>query len=104
MSSIGPIALEDESSQEVFLGGGMIQKLDHTETVADRIDDQVQAIINHCELKAIEIIKQNRTVLDLLVDTLIEKETLNGPEFRDILSQYTEIPEQQDYVSRFLIK
>ena len=33
--------------------------------------------------------------MDKLVDLLIEKETLDGEEFVEILSQFTQIPEKQ---------
>src|SRR5210317_2199578 len=56
MSNIGPIALEDESTGQVFLGGTMNQDSNYPESVADRIDDEVCKIINYCEQKALQII------------------------------------------------
>jgi len=93
MSNIGPIALENENTGQVFLGAGIANdKSEFAEGIADRIDDQVKEIISHCEIKAIEIMKNNRVALDLLVDILIDKETIDGKEFREILSEYTELP------------
>jgi cell division protease FtsH len=43
MSSIGPIALEDDNNEQMFLGG------ESNEAIADRIDNEVCKIINHCE-------------------------------------------------------
>ena len=102
MSSLGPIALEKSSSgQPIFLGGGLPKGSEFGEGVADRIDDQVREIIKYCELKAIEIMKDNRVVLDLLVDILIDKETIDGDEFRSILSEYTQLPNKQNqYISQ----
>jgi len=102
MSSLGPVALEPQSSGQVFLGGGMPKGPSYGDGVADRIDDQVRTIINYCELQAIQIMERNRIVLDLLVDILIDKETIDGDEFREILSKYTEIPQRPKYVSRFI--
>jgi len=102
MSSIGPIALEPQSSGQVFLGGGLPKGPSFGTGVADRIDEQVRTIVNYCESRAIEIIKENRAALDLLVDVLIEKETIEGEYFRTILSKYTEIPKLPTYVSRFI--
>eukprot|EP00986_Skeletonema_menzelii_P019778 scaffold29115_cov1319-Skeletonema_menzelii.AAC.16 len=42
MSNIGPIALEEESNGQVFLGGNMNQDSVYPESVADRIDDEKQ--------------------------------------------------------------
>merc|ERR1712071_527720 len=79
MSNIGPIALEDENNGQVFLGGNMGQDgSEYAENIADRIDDQVCKIINYCEQKAIEIILDNRVVIDLSVEKLLDVETLDG--------------------------
>jgi cell division protease FtsH len=43
MSNIGPIALEDDNNEQMFLGG------EYNEAIADRIDNEVCKIINHCE-------------------------------------------------------
>ena len=40
MSNIGPMALEDENTGQVFLGGNMTQGSEYAENIADRIDDE----------------------------------------------------------------
>jgi cell division protease FtsH len=37
-------------------------------------------------------------VVDRLVDLLIEKETIDGEEFRQIVAEYTVVPEKELYV------
>merc|ERR1712048_421340 len=103
MSNIGPIALEDENSGQVFLGGGLIQGTEYAENIADRIDDQVCKIINYCEQKAIEIIIDNRVIIDLTVEKLLDVETIDGNDFRNLLRTYTIIPEKNTtYISKFV--
>ena len=82
MSSIGPIALEDDNNEQLFLGG-------ENEAIVDRIDGEVCKIINHCEKVATKIIIDNRVVIDFIVEQLLEVETLSGDEFRALLEQYT---------------
>ena len=102
MSSIGPIALEDENSGQVFLGGGPLQGTEYADNIADRIDDQVCRIVNYCEQKAIEIISDNRVIIDLIVERLLDIETMDGKEFRDLVSNYTILPNKNaPYVSKF---
>ena len=103
MSNIGPIALEDENNGQVFLGGNMGQDGSaYAESIADRIDDQVCKIINYCEQKAIEIILDNRVVIDLAVERLLDVETLDGAEFRELVSTYTVLPNKKTpYISKF---
>ena len=102
MSNIGPLALEDENSGQVFLGGGMVQGSEYAESIADRIDEQVCKIINYCEQKAIEFILDNRVIIDLVVEKLLDSETIDGAEFRTLLSTYTILPEKNaPYISKF---
>merc|ERR1712231_21149 len=101
MSNIGPIALEDESNGQVFLGGTMNQDSEYAESIADRIDDEVCKIINYCEEKALQIILDNRVIIDLVVERLLDVETMEGAEFRELLSTYTILPDKKSaYISK----
>merc|ERR1712085_27708 len=102
MSNIGPIALEGENNGQVFLGN-MTQGEEYADNIADRIDEQVCNIINYCEQKSIEIIADNRVIIDLVVERLLDVETMEGPEFRQLLSSYTVLPDKNTpYQSRFI--
>jgi cell division protease FtsH len=102
MSNIGPMALEDENTGQVFLGGNMTQESGYAENIADRIDDEVCKIINYCEQKAVEIISDNRVIIDLVVERLLDIETMDGEEFRELLSNYTVLPQKDGpYISKF---
>ncbi|MEM6451544.1 MAG: ATP-dependent zinc metalloprotease FtsH [Cyanobacteria bacterium P01_D01_bin.105] len=95
MSELGSFALESENSQP-FLGQGNLMGGGHeySDEMAEKIDQKVRAIAQESLDKAIDIIKNNRPLVDRLVDTLIEKETIDGEEFRDIVSEYTQLPEK----------
>jgi len=102
MSNIGPMALEDENTGQVFLGGNKDQGSEYAENIADRIDDEVCKIINYCEQKAIEIISDNPVIIDLVVERLMDTETMDGEEFRELLSTYTVLPQKNaPYISKF---
>jgi cell division protease FtsH len=89
MSNIGPIALEDDNNGQMFLGG------EYNEGISDRIDIEVCNIINHCEEVAKEIILNNRVVIDLAVEKLLDTETIDGEEFRDLVASYTVLPKKK---------
>nr|YP_009398763.1 Cell division protein FTSH [Kuetzingia canaliculata]ARW67949.1 Cell division protein FTSH [Kuetzingia canaliculata] len=91
MSEIGPLSLENEDSNP-FLGRGMGNINEYSDEIAIKIDKQIQEIVEECHEKTIKIIRNNRVIIDKLVDILIEKETIDGQEFRNIISQYTTIP------------
>lgn len=93
MSNIGPLALENQTS-DPFLGRSMGSSSEYSEDIASRIDMQIRTIIQHCHNEAIQIIIENRVVIDKIVDILIEKETITGDEFRSIVSEYTLVPEK----------
>lgn len=97
MSDLGPLSLETQQG-EVFLGRDLMTRSEYSEEIASRIDAQVRAIVEHCYEEACRIIRENRLVIDRLADLLIEKETIDGDEFRQIVSEYAEVPEKEQYV------
>jgi len=97
MSDLGPMSLEAQQS-EIFLGRDYTARSEYSEEIASRIDGQVRAIVDHCYNESRRIIRENRTVIDRLVDLLIEKETIDGEEFRQIVAEYTFVPEKEQYV------
>ena len=97
MSDLGPISLEGQGG-EVFLGAGLMNRAEYSEEIASRIDDQVRQIAEHGHNLAKKIVKENREVIDRLVDLLIERETIDGEEFRQIVAEYTEVPEKEQFI------
>jgi cell division protease FtsH len=83
MSNIGPIALEDDNNEQMFLGG------EYNEAIADRIDGEVCKIVNHCEQIATEIILDNRVVIDLAVEKLLDAETIDGSKVNSVNSKFS---------------
>ncbi|MCL1463072.1 ATP-dependent zinc metalloprotease FtsH2 [Argonema galeatum] len=99
MSDLGPLSLESQSS-EVFLGRDLGMRSEYSEEIASRVDAQVRKIVEHCYEDAKRIVRENRTAIDRLVDLLVEKETIDGEEFRQILAEYTVLPEKEQYVAQ----
>ena len=77
------MALETSGSQ--YLGGDT-QLLCSPETAA-KIDDEVLALIRSAHEKAIGILKENMEKLHELAHYLLEKETITGEEFMEILNR-----------------
>lgn len=100
MSNIGPLSLENQTT-DPFLGRTIGTSLEYSEDIASKIDMQIRAIVQHCHNEAIQIIKENRIIIDQLVDLLIEKETISGDEFRSIVAEFTSVPEKINYTSQF---
>ena len=99
MSDLGPVSLESPSS-EVFLGRGWPAQSEYSEKIATQIDHQVREIALHCYQRACEIVLENRALMDHLVELLLERETIEGDEFRRIVAEYTPLPQKQLTESR----
>lgn len=97
MSDLGPLSLEG-SQGEVFLGRDWLNRSEYSNEIASRIDAQVRAIVEDCYNRAKAIMQENRALIDRLVDLLVEKETIDGDEFRQIVSEYTAVPEKEQFV------
>ncbi|AFZ60180.1 ATP-dependent metallopeptidase FtsH/Yme1/Tma family protein [Anabaena cylindrica FACHB-243] len=97
MSDLGPLSLESQQG-EVFLGRDWTTRSEYSDSIAARIDAQVRAIAEECYENAKKIIREHRSVTDRLVDLLIEKETIDGEEFRQIVAEYTVVPDKSQFV------
>jgi cell division protease FtsH len=86
MSDLGPLSLES-SGGEVFLGGGLMSRSEYSEEISARIDAQVQTIVEHCHSQARQLIRENRVVIDQLVELLIEKETIDGDQLLQLMDE-----------------
>jgi cell division protease FtsH len=88
MSDLGPVALEGDE-EPVFLGNDWMNRSpEYSETIAARIDAQVHTIVSHCYQQAKQIIQDNRSLIDHLVDVLIEQETIEGEQFRTLVEEH----------------
>ncbi|WP_396797815.1 ATP-dependent zinc metalloprotease FtsH [Microcoleus sp. FACHB-1515] len=95
MSDLGPVALES-GNNELFIGRDfMPQGAEYSEEMATQIDRQIREIVFRCFGEARRIIRENRALVDRLVDLLIDQETIEGDQFRKIVAEYTQIPEDQ---------
>ena len=52
---------------------------------AAQVDQEVKEMLNAAYDKALEMLGQNRDVLDKIADFLISRETITGKEFMEIL-------------------
>ena len=96
MSQLGPMALEG-GNQEVFLGRDLMTRSDVSDAISKQIDEQVRLIVMKCYEETVVLVGQHRQAMDKLVEQLIEQETLDGDEFRDVVAEFAEIPEKERF-------
>ena len=93
MSDLGPVALEG-GGQEVFLGRDLMTRSDVSDSISRQIDEQVRAMVKRCYTETVEIVAANREAMDRLVELLIEKETMDGDEFKAVVAEFTSVPDK----------
>ena len=91
MSSLGPVQLEQQEGS-VFLGRDYNKSRNFSSQVAFEIDQEMRKIMDDCYKDAQKILKDNRDLLDLIANTLLEKETITKEEI-DHLVLYGKLPE-----------
>ena len=75
MSELGPMQFEHQESS-VFLGRDYNKSHDFSSQVANEIDEAQRKIINNCYAQTKKIISENKDLLDLIANTLLEYETI----------------------------
>ena len=75
MSELGPI-MYDEPSENTFLGRDYTKNQNFSDIVAHEIDEEMRNIINECYTKTKKIINENKDLLKLIAETLLEEETI----------------------------
>jgi len=96
MSDLGPLSLE-AGNQEVFLGRDLMTRSDVSDSITNQIDEQVRSIVERCYKETVDLLADQRDCMDRLVDLLIEKETLDGDDFRDVVAEFVSIPEKDRF-------
>ena len=94
MSKLGPMMLE-EPSGNTFLGRDYTKNRNISDIVAHEIDEEMRSIINDCYNKTKKIIKENKDLLDLIANTLLEEETITKEQI-DSLVKYGHLPKDDE--------
>jgi cell division protease FtsH len=81
---LGPVALGRQQGN-MFLGRDIAAERDFSEETAATIDDEVRNLVEQAYRRAKAVLTENRHVLDLLADMLVEKETVDAEELQELL-------------------
>jgi cell division protease FtsH len=88
---LGPLAF-GKRDELVFLGREIGEQRNYSDDVARQIDEEVRAIIEAAYVRAQDVLTAYRAKLDLLAETLVEKETLDAEEFETL---FADLPPKQ---------
>ena len=88
MSSLGPIQYDDGTGN-VFLGRDYSSGSNYSGEIAYEIDKEIRKIINECHEQAKQIILENKDLLTLIADTLVEEETITSEQIMNLMNYGT---------------
>lgn len=69
-----------------FLGRELTEEKDYGEATAEKIDEEIKAILERCYEKSQRILENNLEKLNVLAEELINKETLTFAQIQDLFS------------------
>ncbi|MDA8352119.1 MAG: ATP-dependent zinc metalloprotease FtsH [Firmicutes bacterium] len=75
------------SQGQVFLGRDLGHEQNYSDAIAYEIDKEMQEMINDCYSKAKNILLEKRDKLELIAQTLYQKETLDAEEIRQLMEK-----------------
>lgn len=91
-SKLGTIFLG--SSEEVFLGRDYQTKTEYSEAMATEIDEEIKKIIDAQYAIALKTIKENKVVIEKMVEILYERETIYSDEIEKLIDEFGKRPEE----------
>ncbi|MFE6735346.1 ATP-dependent zinc metalloprotease FtsH [Microbacterium sp. NPDC057650] len=97
-TELGPVKLGTEGG-EPFAGRDMGRGREYSESVAERVDVEVRALIEQAHNEAYQVISDNRDILDRLALALLEEETLDHNQIAEIFTEVRKLPERPLWLS-----
>ena len=86
--TLGPVTFGKEDSQ-VFLGREIGRTKDHSEATAVLIDKEIRTLVDSASDRAEKLLSANLDKLNLLAETLLERETLTGDDVNELFGVAT---------------
>jgi cell division protease FtsH len=93
--TLGPIVY-GHGHNDPFLGRDFSMDRGFSETTAAQIDQEIKDIIENAYARCEEILTQHRDRLEAVAQALLERETLNGVEFRMVMEGKTLPPPRKE--------
>ncbi|ASY52809.1 ATP-dependent zinc metalloprotease FtsH [Clostridium perfringens] len=81
---IGPISFGNSDVGEVFLGRDIGKSSNISEETSAKIDEEIKKLIDEAYNRAESILRENISKLNAVTDVLLQKEKIDGDEFREI--------------------
>ena len=83
---LGPLTF-GKKDEQIFLGREIAKHKDYSEKTAEDIDEEVKRIVIEAYENARNLLTEHRDLLELFAKTLLEKETMDGPEIETLIQE-----------------
>jgi len=75
-AALGPVGFS--AGSPLYLGTEEVRSRPYAEATQRVMDEEVSRLLRHAEQRALNLLTQHRDALDRLIDTLLERETIDG--------------------------
>lgn len=96
-ATLGPVKLGMAQASPYL--GEFGKSRDYSEGIAEQVDREVRALIEHAHTEAWQVLNENRDVLDRLATELLEKETLDHNQLAEIFKDVKKLPPRPLWLS-----
>ncbi|MGX1266539.1 cell division protease FtsH [Rossellomorea marisflavi] len=90
---LGPLQFGQQQGGQVFLGRDINSEQNYSDAIAHDIDLEMQRFINESYARAKKILTENRDKLELIAKTLLEIETLDAAQIKNLMD-HGKLPER----------
>ena len=87
MSTLGPVNLGPQYEYDEMGKASWYEPAQISQAMQEKVDGEVQKIIESCYKEAVSVVKKNRKTLDEVVKKLLVKETLDKEDFEEIVGK-----------------
>jgi len=82
---LGPLTF-GKKEEQIFLGREIARHKDYSEKTAVDIDEEVKSLVMHAYEEARRLLEKNRDLLEVVANALLERETIDGAEIDQLVS------------------
>ena len=79
---LGPVRYA--AAAGAYLGGGVASRTDLSPETVEIIDGEIRALVTSAQDRALEVLREHRSVLDAVAEELISREAITGDRIREI--------------------
>lgn len=83
--AVGLVSYEEKTESGQYLGMQGMKERNYSEETAQKIDSEVSKVLDEAHKRAVQIVEENKEVVQLMTDMLMEFETLDAADIADMM-------------------